>query len=169
MRINVSNLPPEGLELKDSLSLSSLNARMDEGRANDIRFSLAPTVSVRILNQGGGISVRGVIESEYHHPCPRCVEPISRGLKQPVDLFFKRHSHTPDTDQDDIGICYYDGLHIELEEYLQQELILAINPFEYLPSFCEGRDCSQGSASPAREDSSGTFSLLDKLKNAGIK
>lgn len=168
MRINVATLPPEGLEVKEKLSLELLNARMDEGRGNDIRFNKPPITLLQVSHQAGGVAVNGEIVATYDHPCPRCIEPIPREIKQTIALFFKKQSDNPVEENDDIGICYFDGLHIELEEYLQEELILAINPFEYLPSFCEGRNCEQ-QQSESKTDSKPVFSLQDKLKDAGIK
>lgn len=165
MKIRLSDIPPAGRTFNDTFSCENLNARMNEGKGNDIIFLEAPVVEVTLTPRKGGIEVVGFARSTYQQPCGRCMENISHSVQAPLSLFLKPTptAHTADEEEstaaweDNIGIVFYSGEHIDLEEIVQESLILELSPFNLNHEACPGV------APGATDDEKITFRDLFKL------
>lgn len=176
MKIRISTLPPEGLTITESLPLSSLNDRLQEGHESDIRFSSAPQVSLQISPSADGATASGSVRAMVKQPCSRCVEVIERELEVEANFVIQarnpRETNPRDTEQDDIGIVYYDGEHVDLEDTLQQYLLLNLSPFWHPPFAKDGSclHCGKNFEEPAvTKERGSTVQLGDLLKKAGVK
>ncbi|RMG39536.1 MAG: DUF177 domain-containing protein [Candidatus Dadabacteria bacterium] len=155
MKIRISSIPPEGLKISDTLSLEALNRRMMEGRDNDILFTLEPRVDLEITRNVDGAESCGSVTSTYIQPCALCAEPVEQQLTVRADYIFK---HRPDFIQDndeysdDIGLIYYNGDHIDLEEILQESIILALR-FYLKPPRKDDGSCKICGKTPGFEES----------------
>ena len=144
--IRITDIPSRGLEVADHLQLTALNSRMNEAPDNDVEFLSPPRFSIRIKPELAGAELQGTIKAHYKQPCGRCLQPIEREISQQLSIVLKEKSKRPGIDRatsssewdDDIGIVYFDGEQIDLEEILQESLILSINPFENGHSDCLG-------------------------------
>ncbi len=171
--IRITDIPSRGLEVADHLDCEALNARMNEAPENDIRFLTAPTFALRIKPEIAGAELRGSIEASYEQPCGRCLQLIERTIRQDLLITLKAKSHRPGIDRatsssewdDDIGIVYFDGEQIDLEEILQESLILSINPFESEHPKCPGPPTHRGHTSDDSSERKPTLGdLLKDLK-----
>ncbi|MDC0358498.1 DUF177 domain-containing protein [Oligoflexia bacterium] len=173
MLIRLTDIPHDGLKINDTISLSALNTRMTEGRNNDIEFVEAPSVTVTVFTRKNGAEVAGVVRSKYIQPCPRCLEPTPCSLEKDFNLILKqkpkanpRQSSATEEESwvDDVGITYFTGEHIDLEELVQETLILSISPFGLEHEGCKG---FAGKAESEADQFDNT--LAKRLKEAGIK
>ncbi|MCB0334990.1 MAG: DUF177 domain-containing protein [Bdellovibrionales bacterium] len=140
MSIRVTDLPREGIEFHDSLPLEALNARMNEADDNDILFVRAPEVHATFRPIAGGISFSGKISSSCTQPCARC----SENLELPVETEFKvvlKPKSERQNAEDEEDVLYYEGDHFDVEDMLQENLIVALDPF-YSPPCNKDGDCS---------------------------
>lgn len=136
LQVRLSDIPQEGIKINDTIPLETLNARMNEGPGNDVTFLAPPSVSLTISPQKGSAELTGTITTTYRQSCPRCLEMIEHSISQEVNILLKAKESHPGRDRklsaeewdDDIGIIYFDGEHIDLEDILQETLILAIDP-----------------------------------------
>ena len=149
MQIRVSDLQPEGTIVSETLSLESINERMNLSPQNEILFLKEPEVTVKVRSAPGGAEVVGIVKSLYQQPCGVCVEPLELPLE--VDLHFTlkpAETQEPASDeealQDDVGILTYQGEHIDLEEVVQEALILKIDPYYSPPRKKDGTCTSCG-------------------------
>jgi len=170
MKIRLSDIPTEGLKIKDTIPLSALNARMDEGPGNDIHFLTEPQVDLSIAPQKGGYEIIGSIGSRYQQPCARCLEEVEHPINIDLNLFLKpkdpaapRLNEEGGPDDDDIGIHYFTGEHIDLEDLIQESLILALNPFN-----SDHQDCPGLELISKEEEEGSKNTLKDLFKRAGL-
>ncbi|MCI5065595.1 DUF177 domain-containing protein [bacterium] len=169
IEIRVTDIPSRGLEISDRLSLSALNARMAEAPDNDVIFTEEPRFSIKITPEIAGAEVKGQISTAYQQPCGVCLEPLREELSQELQITLKAKSGRPGVDratsatewEDDIGIIYFNGEHIDLEEILQENLILAINPFSPREHNCPGIPAEHQESTEQKNPTLG-----DLIKNA---
>ena len=157
MKIRVSDIGAAGLKVNDTIPLEPLNSRMNEACHNDILFTENPDVEVMVHRTPSGAQVKGFAKAKYTQPCSLCLEDLERQAEVKIDYVFQRKnplelSAKNEKDYsyyDDIGICYFSGEHIELEELIQESLILSLDQYWRPPqtekgscSIC-GADCSK--------------------------
>jgi uncharacterized metal-binding protein YceD (DUF177 family) len=179
MKVRISSIPLAGFKIKDFIPLEPLNARMDEGRANDIFFTRAPEVDLTVSRTVTGAQVKGVIRAKLKQPCSRCMDIVERDIEVAVDYLLEpkganngsaisTNNPLPD---DDIGITYYEGDHADLEDLIQESLILPLSPYWH-PKSLEDGTCSLCGKNPCKEkglDKSEKITLGALFKTAGIK
>jgi uncharacterized metal-binding protein YceD (DUF177 family) len=131
MIIRVSEIPPEGRIINETISLTTLNDRMAEGQGNDIVFLEPPTVSLNITHTRDGLQAAGKAESVYQQPCAYCLETIKQKIAVDFDFILKPAGtrSARSVEEDDPNLLYYEGQEIDLEEVIQESLILALSPF----------------------------------------
>ena len=145
MRIRVSDIPYSGLKVADSLSLEALNARMQEGQGSDIIFTSAPKVNLTIFKTDSGAECKGKVISSYTQACSLCLKELPKPLELDANFIFKRINTKPSEDdlpEDEIGINYFAGDHIELEDMIQESLILSLSLYWHPPTDSSG-NCSE--------------------------
>jgi uncharacterized metal-binding protein YceD (DUF177 family) len=148
MKIRISDIGPAGLKVNDNIPLEPLNKRMNEAKSNDILFTQKPEVEVLVHKTPNGAQVKGNAKVKYTQPCSLCIKELERELDVPINYIFQRRtpielSKSKDGEDnylDDIGICYFSGEHIELEELVQESLILSLDHF-YKPERNEKNEC----------------------------
>ena len=170
MKVRLTDIPSEGLNIKDTIPLSALNDRMDEGPGNDIHFLTDPQVELSVTPQKGGFEILGSIGSRYRQPCARCLEEVEHPIDIDLNLFLKpkdlatpRSNKEEALDNDDIGIHYFTGEHIDLEDLIQETLILSLNPFN-----SDHQDCPGLELISKEEEEGSKNTLKDLFKRAGI-
>lgn len=195
MKVRISDISAAGLDIADTISVQNLNARMAEGRNNQIVFDSDPSVILKVTRNLSGAQAQGTIQATYHQPCAACQESIQRECRAEVDYLFqarpfepKRRSKHASSEQppsegeqfdDDVGLVYFSGDHIELEPLLQESLILMLEPY-WKPPCDQGGNCSQchqntGShcckeaVGPNPQTGSDSQKFSELLKKAGIK
>ena len=172
IKIRVTDIPARGLSASDRLSLEALNDRMNEAPDNDIQFVEAPEYSIEIRPEKGGAEMTGSVVTRYERPCGVCLTSLTYELSKEVSLTLKAKSSMPGVDratetgewEDDVGIIYYNGEHIDLEEILQETLILSISPFNNSHEGCPGLPAN--AKDEAAEEKKVT--LGDLIKNSQV-
>lgn len=179
MRIRVSDIGRNGLEVNDTIPLKPLNDRMNEGKGNNIVFLTDPSVKMTVRQTASGAETRGSISARYSQPCAWCAENIERDLEVEANFIFQRMPDAPadgDSDEaengrfmDDIGINFFSDDQIELDDLIQETLILALDPF-WKPPLLDDGTCSicGKKVEVEREPAPGKVNLADLLKKAGV-
>lgn len=158
MKIRLSDLSPDGIRIKDSISLEALNGRLQEGRGSDIVFTSEPEVDLLVTGSVSGGEASGTIKASYKQPCARCSLCCGRLAQSKFRFILKPRNSAAEDASDDIGLIYFDGDHIDLEDALQESLILCLSLF-WSPALDESGKCSEcGDVFPveAAEKSTGT-------------
>ena len=155
MKVRITDIGPRGLKVNDNIPLEPLNARMNLSRNNDIVFTTSPAADLLVHQTPFGAQVKGSVKASYKQPCSLCILELDRDTEVEIDYVFQRRNPVPinksskskhddieeEDLEDDVGICYFQGEHIELEELLQESLILSIDQY-YRPKEDEKGDCS---------------------------
>ena len=175
MKIRISTLPVEGVILKEKLSLDELNARMAEGRDNDIIFTTAPEVEIRIQKSVTGAETSGWVKSSCMQNCARCAVAIERPIEAETNFILLHVPEDADpgsTFEDDIGLSYFAGDHVDLDSLIQEALILQLVRYWH-PEEDQNGNCKQCGISIATfdesEESAPKTKLGALLKKAGVK
>ncbi len=129
MKVRISDLPAQGLQISDTISVANLNKRMQEGRNNDIIFLNDPQVDIIVTPRIGGAEVSGRVNALYKQPCALCAEELEQKLNVTVEVELKPRQVGAEELDDDVGILIYTGEHVDLEAYLQEALILKLTPY----------------------------------------
>lgn len=152
MKIRVSDIPVTGLKIAEKIPLESINERMSSGRGQDIAFVRAPQVDLLVEKTASGGCVKGTARARVSQECSRCCERIERELEVPIDLQLAARAAPGDEREDaefisdddsagDIGVVFFDGDHVDLEDVINESLILALSL--YWSPECDAQDrCS---------------------------
>lgn len=172
MKVRISDIGPEGLEINDTLPADGLNARLNEGGESEIIFEDSPEVRLRLSPLAQGAELRGAVSGEYRQPCGRCNSPSMRRLEASFHLVMLPEGSEEARqyeDSDDIGVVYFSGDQIELDDSLQEAVILQLSIF-WLPDIGEPDGCPNCNAGdmPVTEQDSGEEKVLlgDLLQRA---
>lgn len=137
MKIRLSDISAEGLHIKDTLSLESLNKRMSEGRESGIVFTMAPDVDIKIVRTADGAETKGSVKSKYRQPCGLCAVEIDKDVEVEANFILRRKSQDAALqeleDDEDIGIVYYENDTVDLEDVIQESLILTLSLYWHPP------------------------------------
>lgn len=177
MKIRISDIPHTGLTIEDKLALEPMNERMAQGRGQDIRFTVAPEVSLIVTKTMTGAELRGTIRTRIAQQCSRCCEPVERQIEVPIDTILQAKdgdlAGNPDSSgqEEDIGVLYYEGDHVDLEELLQESIILTLSL--YWSPECDAKGncslCFKGLPVIEEAPASAKNSLGSLLKKVGLK
>jgi len=179
MKVRVSRLPTEGLTVKTTLYLENLNTRMNEGKGNDILFTSAPSVELVVTKTSQGAETKGRVSTKYKQPCSRCDDGVEKSLDIEANFILQARPEPTERDdsededyEDDIGIAYFEGDQIDLEDIIQQALILPLSRFWHPACDAQGNcsHCGRECEKPVDESVTKleTISLGDLLKKAGV-
>lgn len=140
MKIRITDIPAEGLKVQDTLPLEELNSRMNEGSNTEFNFLSAPLVKLEVHRAGEGAEVEGSVSAEFSQGCSLCLDSLPRSSVVPVS-FQLRQRKGERGEEDDIGMIYYDGDSVDLQEAIEECLILSLSLFWH-PEFIEDK-CTQ--------------------------
>ncbi len=113
--------------------------------------------AAELLDRSGSrtIRVRGRIEGEAGGICARCLEPVSKALRENFDLFYYPMamiacSEEIRIERDDMDLGFYEGRGIELGDVIREQLLLWL-PMQALcdencPGICPRCGASSDSA-----------------------
>lgn len=178
MKIRLTDIPAAGLEVKESVPPDALNERLDTGNSHGIRFTAALEVALIVHKSPNGAETRGTVTSTYRQPCARCADGVERKLSVETNYLLQQRpevlrGHESEEYEDDIGITFYDGEHIDLDDLIQESIILSLSiywhPDEDATGKCSHckRNVQQGKSNEAPAATKG-IALNDLLKKAGI-
>jgi DUF177 domain-containing protein len=174
--IEVSQIPPEGLEIEEPLNAEGLH--LEDG--DD--FSLRPGGVLRGRLEradGASVHVRGRLGAALELECSRCLERFPMPLDQDLDLFYLPHKPDDDREEEDevelsdrdMVVAYYRGDRLDLGEVVREQCFLALPLKPLCRDDCRGRCPSCGRnrnaescACPAPEETADPrFASLKKL------
>lgn len=181
MKIRISDLPAQGLEVKTTMALEPLNERLKQGENHGILFTQEPQVEIVVTKSSTGAETKGFVRSRYKQPCSRCMVEVDREIELEANFILQPKPEDlmelGEEEISDIGIVYFEGEHVDLEDVFQESLILALSIFWSPPSDAKG-NCSICSLSEKEikkklqagdSTHAGKVSLGDLFKKAGVK
>jgi uncharacterized protein len=129
--INVSRIPPEGLEVADDLEPGEVHLEGEDS------FNLEPGGRMEgRLERGDDDSVhlRGSLSARLRLQCGRCLEPFILPVEQELDLFYLRRQRKDAGEEEDevelsdrdMVVAYYDGDVLDLGEMVREQFFLAL-------------------------------------------
>lgn len=156
MKIRISDIAPKGLAVKGTLELAPLNERMSAGRGAEIQFLTPPVVDLMVTRTVSGAELKGTVSSRYLQPCARCLEGKERAITVSVELTLIQRDRpfaggrlrdsemtlveeSLASQEEDIGVVFFQGDSVEVEGVLQEALILELSLFWSPPLDTAGR------------------------------
>lgn len=144
LQIEVSRIPPDGLEIDDPLTPEALHFE-EEG---DVRLEPGGRLRCRVdLGDDDSVHVRGRFETQVGLECGRCLEPFSMGLEQELDLFYLPRPEQPEQDDQeeevelsdhDLVVAYYDADVLDLGEMVREQILLGLPMKRVCREDCQG-------------------------------
>ena len=178
MKIRLTDIPKTGLPVTDTLPCQTLNERISSGSDHGIVFTEDLQVSLTVTKSTTGAETKGTVKSRYRQPCSRCAEGLERALELKTNYVLQPR---PDLQkgleaeeyEDDVGITYYDGEHIDLEDLIQETIILSLSLYWHPGEDREGKctHCHQQvvNITPKKVEETKGTKLSDLLTKAGVK
>ena len=126
--IDVSKIPPEGLQVDADLDPATLKVEGD--------FTLqGGTLSSR-LERGDdeSVHVRGKLAARLRLQCGRCLEAFDMPVDQDLELFFLPHAQDAEEEDEDevelsdhdMVVAYYRDRRLDLGEVVREQIMLAV-------------------------------------------
>jgi len=171
VQIALSGIPGTGRQFEGQVELTALNARLAAAPNNEILFTEPPKIDVMVIPRGTGATISGIVKGRYERPCRLCLEPVIEHVEILVDLFAKpllaKDSralvYNGELGTNEEGVIYIQDQTVDLQDYLEESLIVALPFFSQDHEGCKGLDTKVIEASKAPKSTLG-----DILKSAGI-
>ncbi len=179
MKIRLTDIPADGLDIQESIPPTELNERLSTGNNHGIQFIDPLNVTLTVYKSPNGAETKGTVTSRYRQPCARCIEGVERPLTIETNYYLQQRpdvlrGHETEEYEDDIGITFYDGEHIDLDDLIQESIILSLSIYWHPDEDSNGKCtlCKKDihNLQPnAEKKSAKGVSLQDLLKKAGIE
>lgn len=181
MKIRITDIPPEGLNIDCELDRGALNERLAQAeqtsnskRSPTYRFGPKPNAHLKLELEGSTVNVSGELDAEFVTGCSRCAEDVNQDISRPIKIVLKpRPSEGRNGEQDeDLSIAFHNGVDVDTNALVEDFLILAL-PYSVLCSAnCKGlcphcgKNLNNGSCdcTEAQISTSSPFSVLKQLK-----
>lgn len=175
--IEVSQIPPEGMQVDASLDPGEVHLEGEESFA----LEAGGTLSCR-LERGDDrtVHVRGELAARLRLQCGRCLEPFPFPVDQDLDLFYLPHRAGQDEEEEDevelkdheMVVAYYRDERLDLGEMIREQFFLSLPMKRLCRDECLGLCASCGAnrnatpcACPPERDS--RLSVLGTLLGDG--
>ena len=141
LRIDIKNIPPEGLDLDEALKPAELHIRGAED------YTLEPNGTFRgrvEMRDEDTIAVSGQFQAGLGLVCGRCLEPYRMDVAQKLELFLIPHREGQDEEDEvelserDMVVGYYRDRVIDLGEMFREQLVLGIPMKRVCREDCKG-------------------------------
>lgn len=145
MEIRVTDLPVFGLELKnEKLSLEGLRQRYGDNSKDGVEFREAPCFSGKAVPCHGGAILTGDLSFSFKQPCSLCTDLLDEIHSISINIMFRERPAGSDPSseefEDDVGLVYFEGDKISLDEPLFTEIIINV-PSANRPKESDCGDC----------------------------
>ena len=129
LRIDVSKIPPEGLDVSEGLLPGELHVQGNED------FVLEPGGSLHChaeLRDEDSVHVAGNLEARLSLSCGRCLDPFPLEVRQRLELFFLPHREEQGEEDEvelserDMVVAYYKDRSIDLGEMIREQFFMAV-------------------------------------------
>lgn len=128
--VEVSKIPPEGLEVDSDLDEETLRLEGEE------TFILVDGHLRSRLERGEdeSVHVRGHLDARMELECGRCLETYDKDVAQELELFYLPHGRdaVPEDEDEvelsdrDMVVAYYRDRRLDLGEVVREQLLLAV-------------------------------------------
>jgi len=141
LQIEVSKIPPEGLELREAFSASDVRL----GQGEDFALEAPGELECRVeLGDEQSVHVQGRLGARLGLSCGRCLEPFDLPVEQKLELFYLPHQ--PQQEEEDevelserqMVVAYYKGPQIDLAEMVREQLVLVVPMKRLCREACRG-------------------------------
>lgn len=174
MRINIHEVPPEGLELSLTQKEPWVKALLSKA---GVEFGESFSSDIQIFRADDSIVFRGSISDDIKLICSRCCKPFSYALERSFTSTYCKGGEKSKAireeirlTKDDLDLTFFSGENIDLVDVLSEQVQLAI-PYrplceeecKGLCAYC-GKDLNEGDCKCERGSWSLKFSTLLKSK-----
>lgn len=146
--IDISQIPPEGLSVHETLAASEVHVEGEES------FALRPggVIDCHVDKvDGASIHVRGRLRAALDLECGRCLEPFALAVDQELDLFYlpggagaAEEEEEVELKDRDMVVAYYRGDRLDLGDVIREQFFLATPLKPLCRDDCRGRCPSCG-------------------------
>jgi len=127
--IEISHIPPEGLELNAALDPGEIHLEGEESFA----FEAGGTLRCRVeRGEDQTVHVFGWLGARLGLHCGRCLEPFGFALDQNLDLFYLPHRADQEEEDEvdlsdrDMVVGYYRNNRLDLGEVVREQFFLSL-------------------------------------------
>jgi len=147
LKIQIDNIPEEGILLWSKEAADAYPVLADMVRAGECRFEAPIHVSLRAKPVREMIEAEGRLETAVRLPCRRCIASFDQPVKRRFRSYFTREMPEFDNDEgeegaelsaDDIGLTLFKGDAIDLTDALQEQVVLALPDWALCGEDCRG-------------------------------
>ncbi len=129
--IEVSQIPPEGLDVQQALKAGEVHVEGEETFA----LEAGGTLDCRLeRGEDETVHVRGHLKARLAMECGRCLTPFAFPVDQDLDLFYLPHRADQEQEEEDeveltdheMVVAYYDQNRLDLGEMVREQLFLTV-------------------------------------------
>ena len=147
MKIDLTNIPPEGKEFKFKFAQDWWKTDFEEERI--LGLSAPLSAWIRIQPVGKRISTEGSVSTRLLLRCDRCLEPYSWDLSKDFRIFLSLSPFNGGVDvelsKDDLNLEFTQGNFLELEQVIKEQIILSLPMKTLCSAECRGLCATCGS------------------------
>ena len=179
MEILIEQIKEDGLVFKFEKSGEIFPVLAEMVANGECEFAAPIKTYLRAQRIGDMIEIEGDIETSVYLTCNRCLQPFKTPLKSQFAFTYMRRA--PDAIEnsesqeielraEDMGIVYFQGEKINLEDTIQEQVVMAFPLRALCKKGCKGLcpkcgvDLNEDPCNCERRSSPGKFAVLNNLK-----
>jgi len=164
MKINVSEIPPDGLDITLS----------EEGRFESVNAVSPYEASIKIVKMGSEVFLSGLVKCSVELQCSRCLNSFNYKINSPVDIAFRPASELKEEgcheiQKDELDIGFYRNNILDIDDVINEQLALNIPMKPLCTPECKGicpecgLDLNKTQCKCKSRDIDERFKILEKL------
>lgn len=141
LRIDVKEIPPEGLDLVESLEPAAVHVQ----DSDEFTLEKGGTLRCRVeLRDEDTVAVSGQLLARLGLVCGRCLDPFAHEVDQKLELFLLPHREGQEEEDEvelserDMVVGYYRDRRIDLGEMVREQLFLGVPMKRLCREGCKG-------------------------------
>ncbi len=133
MKINVSEIPPQGLEIQVS----------GEGRLTTVKAVSPYQLSIKIVKSGSEVFINGEGRCNVELQCSRCLNDFEYNIYSPLDIVFHPASELNkegchELQKEELDIVFYSNNLLDIDDIANEQLALNIPMKPLCSAECKG-------------------------------
>jgi uncharacterized protein len=140
MKVDLTNIPPEGKNLEFKLAPDWRKLGSDEDRI--IGFETPLSARIKLYSAGKKIAVEGSFSTRLLLRCDRCLEPYGWDLSRDFRVYLTAAPPAEELEvelrEDDLSLDFVDGDFIDPDQILREQIILNVPMKTLCRKDCKG-------------------------------
>lgn len=133
MKVTISEIPLEGLEIRQEMHID----------LGELRLGSPARLDLRVEKLGSEVVVKGTVSADVMLACGRCLNEFAAGVEAPIDVVYHPASDISGDEKrelraDELETGFYEGDELDMDELVREQMLLNLPIKSLCGEACKG-------------------------------